>query len=72
MDVWPDNWRAVMLFNDLSRQWRVGMNGPYGLDYNVLYRKMDRMKLSDEECDELEREISVLEEAALAEMHQKN
>lgn len=57
------------MFNDLGRQWRVGSGGAYGLDFNVLYRKMDRMKLSDDEYDELEREVGVLEEAALQTMH---
>lgn len=34
--VWPDNWPAVGVLICMSTQWRVGMNGAAGLDYNVL------------------------------------
>ncbi len=46
----------------------MSMSGPVGLDYNVLYKKMDRMHLSDEKYDELECEIRVIEDAALEAM----
>lgn len=49
-------------------QWRMGPNGPTGLDYNVLYRKMDRMELTLEEYDELEAEVAILEDSALEQM----
>jgi hypothetical protein len=38
------------------------------LDYNVLYRKMDRLGLTPEACEDLEAEIRVLEDAALETM----
>lgn len=69
--VWPDNWDAVLLFDSLSSQWRSGPSGVYGLDYNVLYRKMDRMGLSPDRYDELEDEIRILEQAALHEIHKE-
>lgn len=69
--VWPDNWPVVMLFCELGTQWRCGFSGPYGLDYNVLYRRMDRMNLTPEAYDELEEEIRILEGAALEEMHKE-
>lgn len=65
MEVWPENWRAYVLFTEVGTQWRASMGGPTGLDYNVLYRKLDRMGLSDEETDELERDVRVMEYAAL-------
>lgn len=34
--VFPDNWSIVQCFISLRTQWRVGMNGATGLDYNVL------------------------------------
>ena len=71
VDVWPDNWRAVILFDAVGTQWRAGPVGILGLDYNVLYRKMDRLHLSEPEYDDLENDIRVLEDAALETMRQK-
>lgn len=36
LGVWPENWRVVRIATMMRSQWRVGMNGAYGLDYNVL------------------------------------
>lgn len=55
----------------MGTQWRVGMSGATGLDYNVLYRKMDRMGLAPAEYDDLEAEVAILEDAALSKMHEK-
>lgn len=65
VEVWPDNLAAVNLFITLGTQWRVGMAGAVGLDYNVLYRKMDRLNLSAAEYDALEEDVQVLEAEAL-------
>ena len=71
VEVWPDNWDAVLLFHRLGSQWRAGPGGVFGLDYNVLYRMMDRMNLTPERYDELEDEIMTLEAAAVAEMRKE-
>jgi len=42
-----------------------------GLDYGVLYRRLDRLGLSAERCDELEDQIRVLEDAAIQEINRK-
>ena len=68
VELWPENWATCLLFDGLRTQWRVGSLGPTGLDYNVLYKKMDRMGLSAEEYDQLEADIQVMEYAALAAM----
>jgi hypothetical protein len=66
VEVWPENWRAVCLFCDLRTQFRVGgMGSATGLDYNVLFRKMDRMSLTAEEYDQMEEDVRSLEYAAL-------
>ncbi|OVE49453.1 DUF1799 domain-containing protein [Chromobacterium violaceum] len=65
VEVWPDNWQAVQLLNRMSTQWRVGFGGAVGLDYNVLYRMMDRLKLGGIEEEELEKDIQVMELEAL-------
>ena len=60
-----------MLFGDIGTQWRVGFNGPVGLDYNVLYRKMDRMHLSESEYEDLEAAVRTMEDGALTTMRKK-
>lgn len=68
--IWPDNLAAVNLFIGLGTQWRVGAAGAVGLDYNVLYRKLDRLNLSVAEYDALEDDVRVMEEEALNTMQQ--
>jgi hypothetical protein len=34
-EVWEENWEAVEMFLRLQTQWRVGMNGLIGLDYQA-------------------------------------
>lgn len=34
--IWDINWPAFEVFNGMSSQWRVGMNGAIGLDYNTI------------------------------------
>lgn len=71
VDVWPENWPAFELFNALQTQWRIGLRGPIGLDYNVLYHKMDRMQLDPDEYDQLESDVRVMEMESLATMRSK-
>jgi Phage related hypothetical protein (DUF1799) len=35
-EVWPENWKAFILFNRMSTQWRMGMGGAVGLDYTAI------------------------------------
>lgn len=63
--MFSDCWLAVRTFADLGTQWRVGPNGATGLDFNVLYRKMDRMGLAPDAYDQFEADVSVMEIAAL-------
>jgi hypothetical protein len=69
IEVWPDNQRAYLLFVEIRTQWRVGAMGPTGLDYGVLFRKMDRMNLQPDEYDELEDDIRTMECAAMGAMN---
>ena len=70
--IWPENMPAIALFTSISTQWRTGMNGPTGLDYNVLFARMERMKLSDQDYEWLFDDIRVIESAALTAMNQKD
>lgn len=69
--VWPENVQAYSLFCDLQTQWRVGMSGPTGLDYGVMYRMIDRMKLSDADAEDLDYDVRAMESEALSAMHKK-
>jgi hypothetical protein len=71
IEVWPENQRAYFLFAELQTQWRAGAAGPTGLDYNVLFTKLDRMKLADEEAEQLEGDIRVMEHEALKTMSER-
>lgn len=71
LDIWPEHVQAFELFNFMGTQWRTGMSGPTGLDYGVMYRKMDRMKLSEQEYDQLEADVMLMERTALACIHEK-
>lgn len=69
-DVWPDNWRAVELMDELSGQWRSGPAGPYALDYAVLYHRLDRMHLDRETYEQLYADVRVLEAEGLKAMRE--
>lgn len=72
VEVWPENEPAYFLFQALSRQWRIGMAGPTGLDHNVLLRRLDRMNLEPDEYDQLDFDIRLMEEEALLIMRSKD
>lgn len=65
---YPDNVAPYELFWCVRNQWKVGPNGPLGLDYFRVYRKMDRMGLDADDYDQLERDIELMEDAALKAM----
>jgi len=57
-----------VLFIKVGTQWRGGVAGPTGLDYNVLFRLMDRMDLPAAEWDETLDSIRTMELQALKTM----
>lgn len=71
VEIWPENIEVVVLFNELSTQWRIGMSGATGLDYNVLFHKLDRLVLTNEEYQAVESDIRTMEYAALKEMRKE-
>lgn len=72
ISIYPDNQRAFELFYFMRTQWRIGMAGATGLDYNVLYHKLQRLKLSSEEADDVEWAIQIMESEALDLMNQRD
>lgn len=56
-------------FQAMSTQWRIGMNGPTGLDYNVLPMLFRIYKIDDEET--ALNDVRVMETLALTMIHKK-
>lgn len=67
--IWKENYAAFNLFYRFNTQWRVGMSGVVGLDYNVFQHEMDRLKLSDEEYDDMMYCLNIIESTAIAEIN---
>lgn len=70
--LWPENEESISLFSSVSTQWRTGMSGPTGLDYNVLFTRMERMKLDDQHHERLFQDIRVIEAEALTIINTKD
>jgi hypothetical protein len=70
--VWPENMPAINLFSSISSQWRTGPGGATGLDYNVLFHRMDHMHLSEQDYEWMFDDIRVIESAALTSMNKKD
>lgn len=68
VEVWPENWRAVILFSRVGTQWRVGMTGVTGLDYGVLFRLMDEEGLVGDAWSSVLADIQVMEAQAMETM----
>lgn len=69
LDVWPDMQPAFQLFQAMATQWRTGMGGITGLDYNCLPWLM-RVYAVEDEASVLN-DIRIMETAALKVIHQK-
>ncbi|PIJ49199.1 MULTISPECIES: DUF1799 domain-containing protein [unclassified Erwinia] len=67
IEVWPDIWPSFEVFRAMYTQWRTGMNGVTGLDYNVLPWLM-KVHGIDDEASALN-DIRVMEASALRTIH---
>lgn len=72
MEVWEENEPAITLFGSISTQWRLGAGGPVGLDYGVMFYRMDRMGLSPDEHEQLFQDMRIVEGEALSEMNNRD
>lgn len=68
VEIYPDNAQTVALFIDMMTQWRVGVNGATGLDYNVLPGLFKIRRVKKKNREELFDGIQVMERAALGAM----
>ena len=65
VELWTENWPVISLFRKMATQWRIGMNGPTGLDYQTLFLLIDRQELSKEDAAQMFDDMRVCEAAAL-------
>ncbi|MPW17873.1 hypothetical protein GCT13_13235 [Paraburkholderia sp. CNPSo 3157] len=70
VEIWPENYDAVLLFCRLGTQWRTGVGGPTGLDYCVVLAMIDRLGLDADEADDMFEDVRHLEMAALEVMRE--
>jgi Iap family predicted aminopeptidase len=63
-EVWEENWPVLELFLRCQTQWRTGMSGPVGLDYNAVAWVL---KLTAEEASHrsLLEDLQIMEGAVL-------
>ena len=54
----------------MRTQWRVGMNGPTGLDYSALPECWRRCGIKPADRHETFASLQIMEQAALAAMHE--
>ena len=72
VEVWEENEPAISLFGSISTQWRAGPGGPIGLDYGVMFYRMDRMGLTAGEHEQLFQDMRIVESEALSEMNTRD
>ena len=71
IEIWPENYQAYGVFSALGTQWRIGMNGPTGLDYNVLPLIEKRLQVPEEDSADLFECLRIMENEALDEMRRQ-
>lgn len=73
LEVFPDNWAAVIFYCEyVIHQWRVGMNGPTGLDHTAVLADIRTLRLPRVEADKLYADIRAIERFALEVMREKD
>lgn len=71
VEVWPENWPAVSMFCEINTQWRASGGARYGLDYSVLFRRLDDLCDGRDEWEWMYQDIRVMERAALEAMREE-
>ncbi|MEX9779341.1 DUF1799 domain-containing protein [Providencia manganoxydans] len=69
VEVTPDIEASVTLFQALSTQWRVSMDGPTGIDYTVIPMLASTYGICD--LTTVIKDIQLMESKALELMHKK-
>jgi Phage related hypothetical protein (DUF1799). len=71
VDVWPDNYPAVLALIAMDTQWRVGPSGPTGLDYTALPFVLRMHAVPRGDWPDTFDRVRVLEAEALSVMRKK-
>lgn len=70
--VWPENRAAVLVFQLMSTQWRVGMGGYVGLDYTALREVWPIAGIADSKRSAVFMDLRYIEHFALDTIHEKD
>lgn len=68
IDVWEENWDSFVLFSNLCTQWRMGMGGAIGLDYNCIPVVASLLGYKKKKLQNMFSDIQVMENEALITM----
>lgn len=55
-----------MVFQSMTTQWRMGMGGPTGLDYNVLPEMWKRLEVPKKDRNRVFSDLQEMERSALS------
>lgn len=69
VEVWPENLPVVGVFQAMETQWRVGMEGATGLDYNALPTVLRLTRVPRAKWPDVFEDLRTMERAALKEIH---
>lgn len=68
LEIFPENWQPVQIFIAMQTQWRTGMSGPIGMDYQALAVVMELYEVADrKDCFSAVRTMEIETLAAIAE-----
>lgn len=68
--IWDINYDAFNLFSQLSTQWRVGVAGATGLDYNVIPSVGKMLGYKKKDVNAMFPDIRIMENEALTTMRE--
>lgn len=71
MEVWPENWDALNVMIGMGTQWRIGHNGPTGLDYGALPFVMKMCGVPAADRNEAFALVRVMEAEALTQLAER-
>jgi hypothetical protein len=72
VECWPENWSAFRVFSSVASQWRFSMGGVAALDYSVLFLRMEKLRLPDDEWEQMFSDVKELEAGALSVFRRNN
>lgn len=68
VEIWPDSWRSLLLFEAMRTQWRLGQGGPSGLDYTAVQATASMLGIKRHDLGRMFPDLRIMEHEALAVM----